>query len=179
MTARTIPTAPTEAVGNFNTAALFNGQIRDLNTFALGPPAFYGRQVASQSVANNTATALTIDTEVYDSDGFHSTVTNPSRVTATIPGWYLVFGYGTFVGNTAGSRSVRIYLNGVAVPGSQTTLSPAPSGVQWAASCWCMVNVNGSTDYIELNVSQTSGGALSTYVGVDVDPSLAMWFMSR
>jgi hypothetical protein len=177
--ARTIPAAPTEQPGNFNTSALFNAQVRDLNTFALGPPIFYGRQGTAQSVANNTATGVTLDTEVYDSDAFHSTVTNPSRVTPNIPGWYFVLGYGSFAANTAGARSARIYQNGTVVAASQTTLSPSPSGVQWGAPCWAFVNLNGTTDYVELNVAQTSGGALNTYVGVDVAPSLAVWWISR
>lgn len=177
--ARIVPSPPTEVPGNFSTAALFNAQVRDLNNFSLGPPLFYGRQGSAQSIANNTVAGVTLDTEVLDPDGFHSTVTNPSRVVVTIPGTYFVMGYGTFAANTAGVRSARINLNGSAIPASQSTFSPSPSGIQWGAPCWAVATMNGTTDYLELSVSQTSGGALSTYIGVDVAPGLFVWFASR
>jgi hypothetical protein len=176
--ARTVPVPPTETPGNYQTSALFNAQVRDLNNFALAPPLFYGRQGSAQSIPT-TGAAVTIDTEILDPDAFHSTVTNASRVTPTIPGTYLILGYGTFVANTTGARSARIFLNGTVLPASQTTLSASPAGVQWGAPCWAITPMNGTTDYVELNISQTSGGALSTYIGVDVAPSIAVYFWSR
>lgn len=174
---RIVPSPATEAPGNFNTSALFNAQVRDLNAFSLGPPVFYGLQTLSQSFANNATVAVALDTEIVDSDGGHSVTTNTSRYTAQVPGLYLVLGIGTFVANTAGVRSVRVALNGTTVRGSQITQPPAST--QWAGATWALVTLNGTTDYVELTVSQTSGSTLTSYFGTDLCPAMAVYWLSR
>ena len=53
-------------------------------TPAGGTPAFVGCSLTkstAQSIASGTETIVTYDTEVFDTDGFHSTVTNTGRIT--------------------------------------------------------------------------------------------------
>ena len=69
---------------------------------------------ASQSIPYNAATALTFDTERIDTDAYHSTVTNTSRI--TIPtgkaGKYLITWRVTWAYNTSGDRGYYLYKNG-------------------------------------------------------------------
>src|SRR5690348_12981216 len=107
--ARTVPVSVQEAPGNFNTAALFNAQVKALNDFLTAPPVFSGYATTAQSIPNaNAMTALNFDTEVLDSDGGHSTVTNTSRYTATVPGTYLVFGFVGWANTSGGDRRIQI-----------------------------------------------------------------------
>ena len=53
-------------------------------TPAVATPTFVGCSLtksAAQSIASGTETIVTYDTEVFDTDGFHSTVTNTGRIT--------------------------------------------------------------------------------------------------
>lgn len=175
--ARTVPSPPTEAPGNFNTSALFNAQVRDLNLFTLAVPVFRGYQASAQSAANATWISVAIDTETLDSDGGHSTVTNNSRYTPTVAGTYLVLGTAAFAGSATTQRAARIGSNGTTIIGAAVA---GGSGASW----WCatavdLVVCNGTTDYIELQARQDSGGTLSTYTGTDFNSALRVFWVSR
>lgn len=177
---RTVPVAVTESPGNYDTAALFNAQVRDLNNFALTPPMFYGYATTAQSIpGSNVMTALNLDTEVLDADGGHSTVTNTSRYTPTVPGLYLVFGSVGWPSTTAGDRRLQIALNGGGVIGSGAAFDPSnavTSGMQTSGFVTC----NGSTDYIEVMAAQASGGPLSTSAGAQpFTASMRVLWISR
>lgn len=175
---RTVPVSASVVPGNFETAALWNAQVKALNDFLTAPPVFAGVQTSTQSVANNTPVALTIDTENLDSDGGHSTVTNTSRYTATVPGTYLVLGSVAWASNATGLRTAQIKLNGTSVRGSQI-VSASVSGAQWCGQCWAVVTMNGTTDFVEVWGNQTSGGTLATYAGSDSSSAMALYFLSR
>lgn len=98
--------------------------IADLN-FLANPPACRVFHGTTQSIADNTATALLFNSERFDTDSMHSTVTNTSRITFTTAGLYVVtltfqFNFGTALTWAEG----RIRLNGTtdlatqSVPGS-------------------------------------------------------------
>jgi hypothetical protein len=67
-----------------------------------------------QSIANNTATALTFGTETFDTDAYHSTVSNTSRITipAGKAGYYSLYGQVTWDNTNAMSTEIRVYKNG-------------------------------------------------------------------
>jgi hypothetical protein len=176
---RVPPSPPTESPGLFNTSALFNGQVRDLNNFALTVPVFSGIATATQSITGgNTMTPLSFDTELLDPDGGHSTVTNPSRYTATVPGTYLVIGTVGWIANTTGDRRLQIGLNSAAVAGSGTSLDPTQvviCGMLTAAT----VTMNGTTDFVEVMAAQNSGGALNTNPTAPFSCSMRVIWISR
>lgn len=175
---RIVPVPVTEAPGNYDTAALFNAQVRDLNNFALGAPVFSGVQGTAQSIPNGAWTSFTIDTELLDADGGHSTVTNTSRYTATVPGTYLVIGTSGWAGNVTGKRWVRLALNGAAINGTGCG-SDAHAAINVGGHATStVVALNGSTDYVEVQGQQASGGALNTNV-TDFAPSLRVFWISR
>jgi hypothetical protein len=101
------------------------GQVLQVNSGATAPewatPAsgltFVGASVynvAVQSIANGTFTALNFDSENYDTDGFHSTSSNTSRF--TIPtgkgGKYLINATFETDANATGQRTLAFYKNG-------------------------------------------------------------------
>ncbi|MFG3287251.1 hypothetical protein ACGF3G_00305 [Streptomyces sp. NPDC048179] len=180
--ARSVPVIASESPGNFLTGALWNANVKAMGDFLMGSasngvPRFRGYQSTVQSVANNTWTVLTIDTEVYDSDNGHSTTTNTSRYTVQVAGTYLVTGSASFAANATGNRGVRITVNGAAVTGSFVkTGSPDSSGSSGLATVAQAVCNAG--DYIEVQGNQNSGAALNTSAAGDVAVSLSVQWIS-
>jgi len=111
---------------------------------------------AAQSIANVTPTALAFNTEGWDTDTIHNTVTNNSRLTATTAGKYVVLGFVHWANNSTGQRIASIRQNGT------TTIVDTAEGVISGEVRHCVgVFVNlAATDYVELVVYQDSGGAL-------------------
>lgn len=158
---RTVPSIPTEVPGNFDTAALYNATTGALGSFLTAPPVFNAYQASAQSIANNTFTPATLDTEILDSEGGHSTVTNTSRYVFQVAGLYLCFGMAAFATNATGTRASKFIVNGsTATIGAESLYLPATTASSTAPTiAFIQANVN---DYVELNIFQNSGGALST-----------------
>lgn len=121
---------------------------------------------AAQSIGNATFTAVTFNTEWFDTDGFHDNSTNTSRF--TIPsgkgGKYLISAMTTFAANGTGRRLARIRLN------NTTTIAECeapPSGNQDTSitlQSTVMLNLVAG-DYIEAFAYQASGGNLDLFGG--------------
>jgi hypothetical protein len=111
---------------------------------------------ATQSIPNITFTALTFAQENFDTDGYHSTSTNTSRM--TIPagkgGYYQVNGSVRWDNNTSQDRSLYIYKNGAEYV--RTILEP--NAIYPTQSVTAIISV-AATDYLELFVYQASGGS--------------------
>ena len=150
------------------------GQILQVNSGATAPewavaPAssFVGVSLfnssATTSIANNTATAALFDSESFDSDAFHSTVTNTSRITIPVgkAGKYAINSAFFFQDNANGARRLDIYKNGSAYARSQM---PPDSVSQIAVTLNLIMNL-AEGDYIESFLFQNSGGALNIYGG--------------
>ena len=121
--------------------------VAQLNAFT-GFRAYSG--VSDQSIpGSSTPTKITLDTEEYDTDNTFDSTTN-YRHTPTKAGKWLYFGSVRYQdGVTARLETVMIYKNGNAIAigqsltGNQISLSRViPTSV--------VVNMNGTTDYIEL-----------------------------
>lgn len=115
--------------------------------------------VAQTGVVNNTTTAVTFTTEVYDTHGFHSTSVNTSRVTPTTEGLYRVKGAVSLAG-AADYTSVEsaILKNGTPqapatriLPGTTSSTIIIPVNID--------VDCNGSTDYFEISFRLNRSGA--------------------
>jgi len=124
-------------------------------------PAFQAK-AASQVISNNTWTKITFSTEVLDTDGWYDNSTN-YRFTPQIAGWYqinfLVQGYYASSGQWIGA----LYKNGSAL--IKGPVINYTSSSEAGSSLACIVQFNGSTDYVEVYVQQSSGG------NVNVDPA--------
>jgi len=102
-------------------------------------------------------TSLTFNAESFNTDNNHSIGTNPSRLTCQTAGVYMIGGNVEFASNGNGSRSTVITLNGTTVIASQKTLSPTSSPAMVHVVTIYNLVVG---DYVELTVTQSSGGNL-------------------
>jgi hypothetical protein len=113
---------------------------------------------AAQSVPNTTTTVLTLDSEQFDTDGFHSTSSNTGRMTipAGLGGKYLVTG-STYVPAAGGNyRNLLLRKNGTDLLGTWRNAERLSVGAA--------VEVNAvldlvAGDYIDMTLYQDSGGA--------------------
>jgi hypothetical protein len=119
----------------------------------------------SQSIANNTNTALTGTLEYFDTDGYHSTSTNTSRITipSGLGGKYLVTSTVNWDKSATGSRVAKIFKNGAAtVPLFYDVI--VGSSAEYVNNKLSAVIDLVAGDYIELYVIQNTGGNLLAYI---------------
>ena len=168
-------TPRTWMAGETVTAALMNTHLRDNLTaiVAANPlvvPAARVYNNADQSIPNNSATALTFNSETFDTDTIHDTSTNTGRLTCKTAGIYEISASVAFAAHSTGTRALYFYLNG-ATTIAQVRLRATPDGRT-------MLNLNTQyslsvNDYIELYAYQNSSGALS----VNADDRFGCEFM--
>lgn len=106
--------------------------------------------------------ALTWDTEDFDTDSMHSTSSNTSRITFTHAGKYMITG-SIFFASTVNGVGVYILLNGttyIAAGGGSSLSSTNPS----SAACATTIYSASANDYVEL-VATINTGTLSTLTG--------------
>ena len=150
------------------------GQVLRVNSGATAPEwvTFSGGAIgcavyssATQSLTNNVLTALTWDTETYDTNGFHSTSSNTSRITipSGFDGKYRIGGLVSFHPNGTGRRELQLYKNGAALSYGNTVIG---NGSEFIGTYmdWSTTLVAG--DYVELYALQSSGGALVCYTTI-------------
>ena len=115
---------------------------------------------ANQSISSSVQTAITFDTELKDTDGFHSTSSNTPRITipAGKAGFYLITGQVNYAANATGLRNCELRKNGTAF--ATLFAMPAVSG-DWTGSSYSQIQELAVADYIELFGYQTSGGSLN------------------
>lgn len=125
---------------------------------------------AVQSVNSGSPTALTFNTEEYDTDTMHSTVTNTSRLTATTAGVYDIAGSTEFAYNTTGWRQIQIRKNGsVNLARDQRAAFTDSSNVPDMGMAISTQAKLAAGDYVELVVLHNAGSALD--VGDVTSPS--------
>ena len=122
---------------------------------------------ANLSIANNTVTALTMNSERSDTDGMHSTSVNTSRLTCVTPGTYIITGNAAFASNATGIRVLSIRANGT------TDLAKVDSDA--VATDVTVLSVSkvvtlGVGEYVELTVYQNSGGNLNVQANTNYSP---------
>jgi len=119
---------------------------------------------STQSISNATDTAVTFNAEGFDTDAFHSTSTNTSRVTipAGMGGYYLVTCGSLWASNATGRRQTFVLKNGANdVVAKAGTIAGSSAGIIGSYGS-AVVNLTAG-DYIELFVQQSSGGSLDVY----------------
>ncbi len=117
---------------------------------------------AAQSIANDSSTTITWDSENYDTDSLHSTVTNTSRI--TIPtgkgGKWLFTGCMAFASNGTKVRRANLVVNGTTsyLPIAQQATAATDGDSTHGTFAWPLNLVAG--DYVEMQAYQNSGGSL-------------------
>ena len=117
---------------------------------------------ANFTLANDAETTITYDTEFYDTDAFHSTSSNTSRL--TIPsgkaGKYLVIFTSRFQSNDTGVRNCAILKNGGKVQASNMGANQQAGQLSFQTTAIVDLAVG---DYITTTIYQNSGGNLILY----------------
>jgi hypothetical protein len=124
------------------------------------------RLSASVSLTNNAGVIVNFDTETIDTDGYHSTVSNTSRLTvpAGKAGKFLVGCIGVFASNNNGYRNISFRKNGTDYLGS---ISSAPAASANSGVTILNVYSLAEADYIEIDAFQNSGGSLNLVGGTN------------
>ena len=137
-------------------------------------PAFAAKMSGTQTISHNTATKVTFDTEVFDTDSAYDHSTN-YRFTPQTAGKYSVSHMLYLDGQGQGNLrifSARIYKNGsvVGISGDDKATGYQNNGVE---SLTITVEMNGSSDYLEAYVYQfTQDSSTSPAGGSDAYSAL-------
>jgi hypothetical protein len=138
----------------------------DLNTIDLREPALCIVKASGSPVVSipTGGGPVAFNTDILNPLAWHSTSTNNSRITPTIAGYYLIVGNAQLTGATGGTNPRR--WAAIRVNGSTQyfgTVFPASAG---AVNLGVQVvldglQLNGTTDYIELMCGQDSGSSIN------------------
>ena len=123
-----------------------------------GAPAFSAWASVATNTATGTATKLTFDTEEFDTNSNFAS----SRFTPTVAGYYQI----NAAVNSGGYYAytlIAIYKNGVLYKNGNISSSANPGNIVAVSS---IVYCNGSTDYVEIYWSQSSGVTVNTATGI-------------
>lgn len=157
-------TPQTWSSGQRPTAAQLNQDLRDNVAFLANPPACRIFRSTTQSITSGTEATLAFDSEQFDTDTMHSTVSNTERITINTAGIY-VFSWGTQFAVDGDYTNAYTYLrlNGATVVGWGSSIGTYGAGVgpllTGASTYKC-----AAADYFEVRINQvnTSAGANTT-----------------
>lgn len=122
-------------------------------------PSFLVNKTGTQSFSNATATKVAFNSEVFDTNNNFDSATN-YRFTPTVAGKYLFIASFSFNSGVDQTEFYGyIYKNGSAISlvGRRLSGTESPFTIQVMA----ILDMNGSTDYVEAYVSQATGGSLN------------------
>lgn len=127
------------------------------------PPTVRVTKSAGQNITNSTDTAITWDTEAWDTDTMHSTSSNTSRLTATTAGKYSFTFQTDWDRNVSNTRAAFIVKNNNAASPVALGNIRLASGIQSNGGTDKEISVSGTValaagEYIEAYVFQDSGG---------------------
>ncbi|KKL07858.1 hypothetical protein LCGC14_2581790, partial [marine sediment metagenome] len=123
------------------------------------------------TISTATDTALTFDSERFDTNTIHSTSSNTSRLTVKTAGKYSIWGNVSWGINTTGFRQVWIRLNGSTAIGVVRKAQSESDAIIMQVSAPYDLAVD---DYVELVVHQNSGGALNVEAASNHSPEFGM-----
>jgi len=122
-------------------------------------PAFEAYLGSSTTLSDNTQTKLPANTETYDTNSCYDTSTY--KFTPTVAGKYLCYGQVNIQGGTINTIA-QIYLrkNGSTV---KMSIDRYAGDGDIIAQVEAVIDLNGSSDYLEAYVRQNTGGSKSAF----------------
>jgi hypothetical protein len=131
-----------------------------------GSATFFG--TCTRTSTNNTEHFMGASgyafTELADTLGWHSAVTNPDRITPNVEGMYLVTATSQTAANVTGNRRIVIQ-RGVSYYAESTFTSAATQSTNSASAT---MYLNGTTDYVRGATQQSSGTSLTVTAQLSV-----------
>jgi hypothetical protein len=124
----------------------------------------------TQSISNDTPTAISFDSERWDTNALHDNSTNPTRLKAPVAGTYSIAAHVQFADNATGVRQLAVFVNGSVM--WATTEAAAKSTNNWL-SLSTIIQL-AANDYIEVYVYQNSGGSLNILSAANYTPECSM-----
>ena len=121
-------------------------------------PAFSAYASTGTSMTTAVATKIIYDSEEFDTNNNFAS----SRFTPTVGGYYQINAVVTGGNSALGQLTVFIYKNGSQYKAGNQILNNTSYS---CAVISCLVYLDGSTDYVEIYASQTSGSTLISYTG--------------
>ena len=114
----------------------------------------------SQSIPNNTSTAVAFASEVLDPLNWHDNATNNTRVTPNIAGFYLVTMQMNDINGAGQTRAaLSLQKNGAEITGVRVRMDTTGEDDDFALPGY--VQCNGTTDYLQMVVLQNNSGGVS------------------
>lgn len=173
-------TPATASSGGGITAAFWNTEVRDHLNWLKGAlaqanitsdtakpkitEALFGARVfrsSDQTLTTSVQTPITFDSERFDSDAFHSTVSNTDRIVipASSGGYYMIGGHVSFAANATGIRQLILTLNGTTgICRSGNVAGTAAGNTELSVTTLYQF---AAADFITCDAFQTSGGNLA------------------
>jgi hypothetical protein len=129
---------------------------------------------AAQSIANATGTAVALNSERVDTDGFHDSSTNNTRLTVPsgLAGKYQITAHIAWGAGSVGVRQLQLRLNGTTII-ADNTISP-PGAFAFSVPPVTTMYTLAVGDYVEIVVTQSSGGALDVISSGNISPEFSM-----
>ena len=151
-------------------ASNMRSRVEDVLNFLMNPPMVRLRKTTNQNFTNATFAMVSWDfvevevTNMWDSS-------QPTRIKPSVPGWYIGSCGWSCNGNTTGLREMNVYKNGATNTATDVNMI-RNMGQGYANASWTNVSrgnifleqFNGTTDYVEMQLFQNSGGTLGMQV---------------
>jgi len=116
-------------------------------------------KASAQSINTGTWTAITFDTERFDSDNYHDNATNNTRFTIPVAGRYVLSANIAFAANATGLRGLRFFKNGTTIIAFEQ-VNAVTTGDYTSLVCTRHYEF-AAGDYVTCDAYQGSGGALN------------------
>lgn len=165
-------TPTTRATGDLITASIWNADIVE-NLKHVFPPSVLVTRTASVLISNNVATTVTWDSEKFDDDTMHDLVTNPTRLTATKAGRYLIYAqiqWASVVTGT-GVRTLDFFHNGATRIGRDVR-KPLDGAV--SNQSLAIIYSLAATDYVTCVIQHNQGSDINLEQSSDYTPMFGM-----
>lgn len=154
---------------NVTTAKLATGAVTPAKIS--GTPRVRVYNTAAIATSTGVIKTLTFDSERWDTDTMHSTVSNTSRLTATTAGIYIISGHVSWQNDTSGTRQLQIQLNGTTLIATDKKNPKDANSLQHSINTQYYLN---AADYVEFLVLQDCGSPLNILQSGNYTPEFAM-----
>jgi hypothetical protein len=167
--------SPATVVTATTITSAWGNSVKSATDFLANPPACKAYKSTGHSVPTATDTALTWDTEAFDTDNMHSLVTNTDRLTMNTAGLYVVTLQIQFPFDAGGGeRMGSLYLNNTTLIARDRRLSHSV-GVGTTNMTLTTLYKFAAGDWVQPTAYQASGTTMTVTQGIGSTSISAVW----